>query len=86
MNLAATLTGREIARPGHVSRHSWYTFVTLLERNSWQVVAFHPYEDPAPGARGGTRAVLAAERAARLFWPFLASGLVAVCRQAPVTR
>ncbi|ONH30608.1 hypothetical protein BL253_12750 [Pseudofrankia asymbiotica] len=85
MNLAATLTGRELAHPRHVSRFSWYTLVNVLERNSWQVVAFHPYEDSEGAAPGRARTVLAAERAARLFAPFLASGLIAVCRQAPST-
>ncbi len=83
MNLAATLTGRELAHPGHVSRYSWYTLVSVLERHSWQVVAFHPYEDSEREMPGRARTALAAERAARLFAPFLASGLIAVCRQAP---
>ncbi|MDT3443961.1 hypothetical protein [Pseudofrankia sp. BMG5.37] len=82
MNVAATLTGRELARPGDVSRYSWYTFVNVLERHSWRVVSFHPYESSEYEARGGARLALAAERAARLFAPFLASGLIAVCRQA----
>jgi 2-polyprenyl-3-methyl-5-hydroxy-6-metoxy-1,4-benzoquinol methylase len=84
LNVAATLTGRELVHPDHVSWYSWYTLINVLERHSWRVVAFHPYQAPAHEVRGGTRFVLAAERAAaRLFAPFLANGLIAVCRQIP---
>jgi len=84
MSLAATLTGRELVRPGQVARYSWYTLANVLERHSWRVVAFHPYETSDHATRRAARLVRAAERVARPFAPFLTAGLVAVCRQAPI--
>ena len=63
LNVAATLTGRELVHPDHVSWYSWYTLINVLERHSWRVVAFHPYAGAsvrgtgrsAVGARGRTR-------------------------------
>jgi hypothetical protein len=82
LNAAAALGGRELVHPDHVAWYSWHTLVTALERHSWWVVGFNTYQAPANSAGG--RLLVAAERtAARLFAPFLANGLIAVCRPLP---
>jgi len=83
MNIVGMLTGRELAHPGQVARYSWYTLVNVLERHSWRVMSFHPYEDSEGEPPGRARVVLAAERAARLVVPLFAGGLIAVCRRVP---
>jgi hypothetical protein len=82
LNVAAALGQRELVHPDHVAWYSWHTLVTVLERHSWWVVGFNTYQAPANSAGG--RLLVAAERtAARLFAPFLANGLIAVCRPLP---
>jgi hypothetical protein len=83
VNTAAALVGRELAHLDCVGRYSWYTLVNVLQRHGWPVVGFHTYLATADGARGGAGLLLAAERAAaRRFAPYLAGGLIAVCRGA----
>jgi len=82
-NLVATLAGRDTALPGQVSWHSWSTFANVLEKHRWRIVTLRPYTIDGAQARGGARWAMAAGRTAHLLAPWLANGLIAVCRQAP---
>ena len=98
-NFAASLCGIELVHPDHVAWYSWFTLRNVLERHGWKVERFHTYLRPwnslrAP-ARGTTRGrmtvgagrlVFGLERAvAGSVAPFLADGLIAVCRPFPPT-
>jgi len=93
-NFAAGLRGIEMVHPDHVAWYSWYTLQNVLERHGWQVQQFHTYLPPPRGllapirgtARdwmtiGAGRLILKLERAlANSIAPFLAEGLIAVCK------
>lgn len=81
LNTAALLAGRDLTPASQVAWYSWRTLVNLLERHSWWVVGGNTYQAPARGLDGAASLAVAAERtAARLVAPFLANGLIAVCR------
>jgi hypothetical protein len=81
LNVLHALGGRELAQPDQVAWYSWRTLLNVLERHSWWVVGFNTYQAPSWRGGGITGLAVAAERAAaRLVAPFLAYGLIAVCR------
>lgn len=93
-NVVASLAGIEVVHPDHVAWYSWYTLRNVLERHNWAVEEFHTYllpprqvSAPVSSSGGGElvaragRIVLRVERVlARSVAPFLADGLIAVCR------
>lgn len=96
-NFIAGLCRIECVHPDHVAWYSWFTLSNVLARHGWQVERFHTYLAPrrnpftagrgVPGGRttvSAGRLVLGLERAlASTFAPYLAEGLIAVCRSVP---
>jgi SAM-dependent methyltransferase len=79
--LAAAMR-REVINPDHVGFHSWYTLTNLVRRHGWQVVWSGTCLRPKSGTLRG-RLAFGPERLASKVWPFVAWGLLVVCKQRP---
>lgn len=93
VNTLAALVGVEVIHPDHIALYSWRTLTELLRRHRWQTERSLTYVSrPAPTREAAglkpklqTNALNAALRiqsaVARATAPFLADGLIVVCRQ-----
>ena len=84
INTVAALANREINHPDHVLSFTWRTLTLLLADHDLEVertATFVPVVKERGIAGAGARAITALERTAgRLGRPFLADGLIVVCR------
>jgi peptidoglycan-N-acetylglucosamine deacetylase len=89
-NTLAALAGREVNHPDHVVSFTWRTLTRLLEDHDFVVettATFVPAVKQGGLLGAGARAVVGLERAAaRLGRPFLADGLIVVCRSRRTPR
>ena len=93
VNALAALVGVEVIHPDHIALYSWRTLTELLRRHGWQTERSLTYTSPpaptndAAGLKPrlqtkALNAVLRTQSAlARAKAPFLADGLIVVCRK-----
>lgn len=93
LNPVAAIGSYEVIHPDHVSLYSWYTLSNLLEREGWRVESFLTYLlPPIPHRKGRPlrrRVEVAVAKGVLLFQrflakagaPYVADGLIAVCRR-----
>lgn len=83
-NTVAALAGREVNHPDHVVSFTWRTLTRLLADHDFEVTdtaTFIPEVKEGGTAAWGARAITGVERLAGwLRRPFLADGLIVVCR------
>lgn len=78
-NSLMTLMKREVINPDHVAIYSWYTLTNVVGRHGWDVEWIGTYHYPGPRTLRG-RIVFGLQHVISAWRPFLAHGLIAVCR------